>query len=143
MTPDVVVELKDNQDILSRIQYTQRGIITPEILASLFDVEKVLVPRGIYETAAKGATSAPARIAGSGKALLCYATNTPSIDEPSAGYFFAWKGLFGASPLAAGSRSSGWRRRRRTGSRRRWPSMPSRSLPTWDYSPPRWSEEAT
>jgi len=97
LTPDVVVELKDNQDILSRIQYTQRGIITPEILASLFDVEKVLVPRGIYETAAKGATSAPARIAGSGKALLCYATNSPSIDEPSAGYFFAWKGLFGAS----------------------------------------------
>jgi len=56
-----------------------------------------LALRGIYETAAKGATSAPARIAGSGKALLCYATNTPSIDEPSAGYFFAWKGLFGAS----------------------------------------------
>ena len=55
LTPDVVVELKDNQDILSRIQYTQRGIITPEILASLFYVEKVLVPRGIYETAAKGA----------------------------------------------------------------------------------------
>lgn len=97
LTPDVVVELKDNADILGRIQYTQRGIITPEILASLFDVEKVLVPRGIYETAAKGATSSPARIAGSSKALLCFATSAPSIDEPSAGYFFAWEGLFGAS----------------------------------------------
>jgi hypothetical protein len=115
LTPDVVVELKDNADILGRIQYTQRGIITPDILASLFDVEKVLVPRGIYETAAKGATSAPARIAGSGKALLCYATNAPSIDEPSAGYFFAWEGLFGAS--AFGGRIKKFRMEERSADR--------------------------
>ncbi len=97
LTPDVVVELKDNDDILKRIQYTQRGIITPEILASLFDVKKVLVPRGIYETAAKGATSAVTRIAGTAKALLCYVPENPSIEEPAAGYHFAWDGLFGAS----------------------------------------------
>ena len=96
MAPDILAVLKDNSDILDRIKYTQRGIITPEILASLFDLEKVVVPRGVIETAAKRAASAVSRIV-AGKILLCYAASEPSIEEPSAGYIFAWRGLLGSS----------------------------------------------
>jgi hypothetical protein len=59
-------------------------------------VEKVVVPRGVIDTAAKRAASAVSRIV-AGKILLCYATSEPSIEEPSAGYIFAWRGLLGSS----------------------------------------------
>ncbi|VVB67140.1 Uncharacterised protein [uncultured archaeon] len=98
LAPDVVTALKDNSDITSRIQYTERGIITPDILASLFEIEKVVVPRAIYNVAPKGATKSMQRIV-AGKALLCYANKEPSTEESSAGYTFAWKGFYGASKL--------------------------------------------
>jgi hypothetical protein len=100
LSPDVMSALKDNEDIIGRIQYTQRGIITPEILASLFEVEKVLVARGTYNTAAKGAATAMSRMA-SGQVLLAYAADRPSTENPSAGYVFAWKGRFGNSRLGS------------------------------------------
>jgi len=100
LSPDVVSALKDNDDIKSRIQYTQKGIITTDILAELFEVEKVLVARGTYNTAAKGAATAMRRMA-SGQVLLAYAAERPSTENPSAGYMFAWKGRFGNSKLGS------------------------------------------
>lgn len=100
LSPDVMTALKDNDDIKSRIQYTERGIITPDILASLFEVEKVLVARGTYNAAAKGATTAMTRMA-SGQVLLAYAAERPSTENPSAGYIFAWKGRYGNSKLGS------------------------------------------
>ena len=100
LAPDVMTALKDNEDIKSRIQYTQKGIITTDILAELFEVEKVLVARGTYNAAAKGATTAMSRMV-SGQVLLAYAADRPSKENPSAGYVFAWKGRFGNSKLGS------------------------------------------
>jgi hypothetical protein len=38
-----ITQLKNHPDIIDRIKYTQRGVVTTDLLASLFDVEKILV----------------------------------------------------------------------------------------------------
>ncbi len=100
IAPDVLSALKNNDDIIKRIQYTQKGIITTDILAELFDIEKVVVLRGVYNSAKKGAATSIARMV-TGKALLTYANPNPSTENYSAGYMFAWKGRFGNNKLGA------------------------------------------
>jgi hypothetical protein len=93
---DVVQALKSNASILDRIKYTQRGIVTVELLASLFDIEKVLVAAAVQNSAAEGATASMDFMI-KNRGLLAYAPSAPSILTPSAGYTFAWKGMYGAS----------------------------------------------
>lgn len=81
--------------ILDRIKYTERGILTTELLAALLGVDKVLVAEAVKNSAAKGATANIDHIFGK-HALLTYAPASPSLMTPSAGYTFAWTGLLGA-----------------------------------------------
>lgn len=101
ITPKVLRALKSNASILDRIKYTQRGVITTELLAGLFEVDKVVVARASENTAKKGQTAVMANIFGTGQALLVYAAPGPSLMQPSGGYIFSWKGLEGSN--------NGWR----------------------------------
>lgn len=94
--PKVVNALKENADIIDRIKYTQKGIITAEMLAGLFEVEEVLMPQAVVNTANQGAADAISFIYGK-SALLLHRTRTPSLWNPSAGYIFPWAGLYGAN----------------------------------------------
>lgn len=93
--PAVHTVLKNHADVLDRIKYTQRGIVTEELLAAIFGVEKYLVARAVENTAAEGQNATMARMFGK-HCLLAYAAPTPGIMQPSAGYTFAWTGLLGA-----------------------------------------------
>ena len=96
--------LKNHPAILDRIKYTQKGIVTEDLIASLLGVEKILTS---YATAATGpnipdasAQDAAATydfIAGSKSALLCYSPAAPSLLTPSAGYTFTWGGYLGGN----------------------------------------------
>jgi hypothetical protein len=90
--------LRNHPAILDRIKYTERGIVTTDLLASLFDVDKVLIARGVKNNSARGLKGASADInyIFGDHALLTYAPSTPSLMTPSAGYTFAWTGLLGA-----------------------------------------------
>lgn len=90
--------LKNHPDILDRIKYTQKGVVTVELLAMLFEVEQVLIAGAIKNTANKGQTASMDFILGK-HALLCYAAPRPSLKQPTAGYIFAWKGLLGANAV--------------------------------------------
>jgi len=100
IAPDVLSALKTNDDIVGRIKYTQKGIITTDILAELFDLEKVVVLRGVYNTAKKGAATSVSRMT-SGQAILTYAAPRPSTENYSGGYIFAWKGRYGSNKVGA------------------------------------------
>ena len=89
-------ELKNNDDVLDRIKYTQTGVVTEQLLASLLGLDKVLVSRAIKNTAAEGATASYSRVMTSAEALLVYAPPTPSLMHPSGGYTFSWTGYSGA-----------------------------------------------
>ncbi len=101
--------LKNHDEIVQRIKYTQRGITTPELLASLIAPPgvpdfQVLVAAAIYNNANQGAADNFQFIAPTKDALLLYAEPQPGIMVPSAGYIFTWVGLLGAG--AFGSRVS-------------------------------------
>lgn len=95
LSPFVFNALKNHIDILDRIKYTQKGIVTADLLATLFEVDKVFVAWSVVNTAVKGATDAIGFIMGK-HALLCYANPRPALKKPSAGYIFSWSGLEGS-----------------------------------------------
>jgi hypothetical protein len=87
--------LKNHPDIIDRIKYTQKGIVTKELVAALFEVDKLVVMSTIENTANKGATASYSYMVGK-VALLVYAAPNPSLMQPTGGYIFAWTGLLGS-----------------------------------------------
>jgi hypothetical protein len=104
--PQVHQKLLDHPEVIDRIKYTQRGQVTTDLLASLFEVDNYLVPMVIENTAAEGATDALSFMYGK-SALLSYAAPNPGLLIPSAGYIFSWTGYLGAG--AFGNRISRFR----------------------------------
>ena len=85
--------LKNHTYILDRIKYTQRGVVTLDLLAALFEVPRIVVARSIKATANEGqATQTYDYITGK-IAWLGYVEPNPGLMKPSAGYIFAWKNL--------------------------------------------------
>jgi hypothetical protein len=103
--------LKNHAGLLARLGVNNLRQINKQTLATLLELDKVLVPQGIKNTgpeketvAATESAAVYSRIVGPKDALLVYAANSPSMDEPSGGYTFAWTGLLGAQafdPTAA------------------------------------------
>lgn len=95
LSPYAFNALKNHEDILDRIKYTQKGIVTADLLATLFEVEHVYVAWSVVNSAAKGESDKIDFIFGN-HALLCYSNPRPALKKPSAGYIFAWTGLEGS-----------------------------------------------
>lgn len=91
--------LCDHPDILDRIKYTQRGVVTTDLLCTLFELDKILVASAIKNVAPKGQNAVMQFIFGK-SALLCYTIDKPSLKKATAGYIFAWKGLLGSNAYA-------------------------------------------
>ena len=90
--------IKNSSDVVDRIRYTQTGVVTEDILASLLGMKKVVVARGVENTALQGAADVISRIYTATTAVLMYVPDNPSLMHPSAGYTFAWGGYTGAGP---------------------------------------------
>jgi hypothetical protein len=87
-------KLRNHPDLVDRIKYTSSNVITTDIMARLFDVERVLVAASVRATNNEGATAAYSFNFGKA-ALLCYSAPNPGLMTPSAGYTFAWRGVSG------------------------------------------------
>jgi hypothetical protein len=96
--PDVYRALLNNSQIISRIQYSQVGIVTEALLASFLNVDRVVVTWTIENTAPRGAADS-IDFMNSKTALLCYSAPRPGLQTASAGYIFSWTGLLGAGAL--------------------------------------------
>lgn len=109
MGPKVKRALMSNAAIKDRLKYNVGGgVLTPRItmdaLASLFEVQKLLVGSATQNTAAQDVTPSMSFVLGN-SALLYYAPEGPAIDAPSAGYTFVWNGLPGS---VAGVQTRRW-----------------------------------
>lgn len=101
---ETMVALKQHPDIIDRIKYTQRGIVTEDLIATLFGVDEIYTS---YATVASGPQLADAVtqdanasydfITNSKSAALYYAPASPSLMTPSAGYTFTWNGYLGGN----------------------------------------------
>lgn len=86
--------LKIHGDIVERVKYTgstaNPATVNERVLAQLFGIDEVLVLESTYNAAGLGQAEDMEFICDPKGALLCYTTNAPAIDEPSAGYIFTW-----------------------------------------------------
>lgn len=86
--------LKAHPAILERVKYggstANPASVTENVLAQLFGVEKLVVLKSIMNKADMGAEANMQFIGDPNSFLLAYATNSPSVEEPSAGYIFTW-----------------------------------------------------
>lgn len=96
---DVWKALKNHEAILDRIKYTQKGVVTEDLVAEFFGIEKMYIG---YASEAEGpqindgkaqdeATTYKWMLDTKG-ILFGYAPARPGLLEPSAGYTFNWKG---------------------------------------------------
>lgn len=95
VSPNVDDALKTNASILDRMKITDDKVITNGLLARLFEMDEYLVAEAVEDTAVEGGTASMGHMV-SEKVLLVYVERNPGIMKPSAGYTFAWSGLFGA-----------------------------------------------
>ena len=86
--------LKKHPAILERVKYggstANPASVTLNVLAQLFEIDRITVQRSIMNKAEIGQAAKMEYIGDPNAFLLAYATDTPSIDEPSAGYIFTW-----------------------------------------------------
>lgn len=101
---EAYIALKNHPAVMERIKYTgttaNPARVTPQVLAELFGIEQVKVLESTYNAAGIGQEADMQYICDSKAALLCYATPTPQIDEPSAGYIFTWDMLGNGQAVA-------------------------------------------
>lgn len=92
--------LKNHADFLDRIEGGATtgtpAQVMLQLLAQLFEVERVLVSKAIMNTADEGQTADHEFIGGK-SALLCYVNPNPGPLMPSAAYTFAWNGVPGVN----------------------------------------------
>lgn len=93
LSGNVMSDLKNKSDLLDRIKYTERGIVTSALIASMFDLDEVLTGDAIYSIAKekKDGTDWTQRNVwehnyGKGTAFLFYRPRNPGLKIPSAGY---------------------------------------------------------
>jgi len=65
------------------------AVVSRQSMATVFEVERLLVASSAKATNVEGETVATASTLGK-NALLCYVPSSPSLVEPSAGYTFMW-----------------------------------------------------
>lgn len=100
---DVYDILTQHSQFLERIKYSEKGIVTKDLMASLWDIDEVLVPAAIENTSEERADDSDENadpddfqfLYGKG-VLLAYAAPNAGIQIPSAGYTFEWSSFVGS-----------------------------------------------
>ena len=108
MNVEVWTALADHPDILDRIKYTERGVVTTDLLASLLDLEAVYVTSMVEDSAIEEQPDSIGFI-GTKNALLTYRPTSPGLRTQAAGYTFSWTGMPGTPPGGIGARMKRFR----------------------------------
>lgn len=82
--------LKFNRDILDRIKYSERGLVTVDILRDLFEIENILVPASVYNTANAGQAANLVDVWGD-IVWIGFVAPRPGLKTMSFGYTFEYR----------------------------------------------------
>lgn len=104
--PEVYSAFKNNAEFIERVKYSQKAILTPDLIAAMLDMDKVIVPMAVENSAAEGVAD-NIGFTYTKAALLAYAAPSAGLMQPSAGYTFEWTGYLGAN--VRGTRTSKFR----------------------------------
>lgn len=104
---DAYLGLKAHPDILERVKYggstPNPATVNENVLAQLLGFNEVHVLMATHNKAEEGQPDDMDFICESDGALMCYVTDHPQLDEPSAGYTFTWDMLGNGNFMAISS----------------------------------------
>lgn len=103
----VMSVLEDHPDFIERIKYSERGIVTSEIVAGIIGISNVIVPGAGLQNANPGQTSNLGYLWGK-DVVLAWVPPRAGMKIPAFGYEFVW-GYGGAMSMA----TERWREDRR------------------------------
>lgn len=82
--------LEDHPDFIERIKYSERGILTRDIIAAVIGIDQVIVPGVGYNSANPGQTISLGYLWGK-DVLLAYVPAAPGMKIPAFAYEFNWR----------------------------------------------------
>ena len=82
--------LKQHSDVIDRYKYTQAGVMTPDLIAKVLGLSRVLVAGAVMTSSIEGAASSSYDYIFGRSMLLAYVQDPPTVLQPSAGYTFSW-----------------------------------------------------
>lgn len=91
VSKDVFSVLKNHPQFVDRIKYSQIGITTEQLMASIFGIDDLIVAEAVLNSAQEGQRRQMGFMA-SNCFLLTYSPNAPTLMEPAAGLMFNWTG---------------------------------------------------
>ncbi|MCB2154885.1 major capsid protein [bacterium] len=106
---DVYRKVRHNAKVAERVKYSRLGVVGPKELAELFDVEKVLIPRAVHNTAARGQEPSLETIWGK-DALMLHVPQRAGLKCIAPALGFVWAK---ASASLRGTSVQTWREERR------------------------------
>jgi hypothetical protein len=88
----VMSTLEDHPDIIERIKYSERAILTPEIIAAVFGIQRIIVPGVGVGTGAPGALGNAISVGylWGDDVVLAWVPPRAGLKTPAFGYEFAW-----------------------------------------------------
>lgn len=86
---EVYAKVRIHPDVVDRAKFVTLNVIGPDLLSQIFDVEQVLVPRALKNTAAPGQPASMAFVWGK-DALLCFVPTRAALKQVSFAYSFQW-----------------------------------------------------
>jgi hypothetical protein len=88
----VMSMLEDHPDIIERIKYSERAVLTPEIIAAIFGLQRVIVPGVGVGSGAAGASGASISVGylWGDDVVLAWVPQRAGLRIPSFGYEFTW-----------------------------------------------------
>lgn len=95
----VMVALEDHPDFIERIKYSQVGIVSQDLIASLFNLPRLTVPGMGYNSAPMGAAESLAYLWGE-NVIIAYVPSRPGLKVPAFAYEFTWTYPGGQSQVA-------------------------------------------
>lgn len=85
-------KLKNHPDIVDRIKYTSSNVVTTDLIAKYFELDRVLVSKAIKNTAKEGQANTFSFVAGKA-AWLGYVNPSAGLRDATAGKTFVWSGV--------------------------------------------------
>ena len=85
-------QLRDHPDVIARFSSTQAGIMTPELVAQVFDLDKLLIGRAIKVSSSEGAATTTTGFVWDKNMALLRVPDGAALDVPSFGYTLIWDG---------------------------------------------------
>ena len=89
MGQKVWTALRKHPDLLDRVKYVERGVLSPAAFRDIFGVEKLLIGTAIYNSAVEDAAASYSYIWGS-NLWMGYVPGAATLMTPAAGYTLEW-----------------------------------------------------